>query len=189
MTYIKVIQHEEAEGRLKEIYDDLVKKRGKLAEVHKIQSLNPESIMNHMDLYMTVMFGKSPLKRYQREMMAVIVSVNNNCEYCQVHHGHVLNYFWKDDEKVKLLRNDFVKVDLDEVDMKLCNLAMDLTIRPGMDNHQSTHLEPLKNLGLDDRAILDATLVIAYFNFVNRIVLGLGIKLEENGQDDGYKFD
>ncbi len=189
MAYIEVIQHEEAEGRLKEIYDGLVKKRGKLAEVHKIQSLNPESIMNHMDLYMTVMFGKSPLKRYQREMMAVIVSVSNNCEYCQVHHGHALNYFWKDTGKVALLRDDFLKVDLNEVDMRLCWLAKELTVNPGANNHQSAHLEPLKKLGLDDRAILDATLVIAYFNFVNRIVLGLGIELEEDGQDDGYKFD
>lgn len=44
MPFIKVIEHTEAEGELKLIYDDLVYKRGKLAEVHKIQSLNPESI-------------------------------------------------------------------------------------------------------------------------------------------------
>ena len=63
MAYINVIEHEQAEGELKGIYDNLVKTRGKLAEVHKIQSLNLESIVNHMDLYMTIMFGKSPLKR------------------------------------------------------------------------------------------------------------------------------
>ncbi len=188
MAYIKVIQHDEAAGRLKEIYDDLVAKRGKLAEVHKIQGLNPESIVNHMDLYMTIMFGKSPLKRYQREMMAVVVSVHNNCHYCQVHHGHALNYFWKDMRKVELLRNNFAKVQLSEVDRKLCQLAEDLTRRPGVD-HQSKQIESLKALGLDDRAILDATLVIAYFNFVNRMVLGLGIELEKEGRDNGYKFD
>ena len=81
MPYINVIQHNEAEGHLKEIYDDLVEKRGKLAEIHKIQSLNPESIVNHMDLYMTIMFSKSPLKRYQREMIAVVVSARNECHY------------------------------------------------------------------------------------------------------------
>ena len=63
MPYIEVVQHDRAEGTLKNIYDNLIKTRGKLAEVHKIQSLNPESIVNHMDLYMTIMFGRSPLKR------------------------------------------------------------------------------------------------------------------------------
>ncbi|MEL6864685.1 MAG: hypothetical protein AAFP19_09705, partial [Bacteroidota bacterium] len=74
MPHIQVIQHEEAEGRLKEIYDELVQSRGKLAEVHKTQSLNPETIVAHMDLYMKIMYNKSPLRRYQREMMAVVVS-------------------------------------------------------------------------------------------------------------------
>ena len=101
MPYIEVIEHAQAEGKLKEVYDHLLETRGKLAEVHKIQSLNPESIMNHMDLYMTIMFGQSPLKRYQREMIAVVVSAVNDCEYCQTHHGAALNHFWKDEAKVQ----------------------------------------------------------------------------------------
>jgi alkylhydroperoxidase family enzyme len=40
---------------------------------------------------------------------------------------------------------------------------------------------------LDDRIILDATLVIAYFKFVNPMVLGLGIKLESE-KVKGYKY-
>ena len=81
MPHIEVIQPDQATDELKEIYEGLEKSRGKVAEVHKIQSLNPKSITGHMDLYMTIMFGKSPLKRVQREMMAVVVSKANECEY------------------------------------------------------------------------------------------------------------
>jgi len=45
----------------------------------------------------------------------------------------------------------------------------------------------LRETGLDDRAILVVTLVVAYFNFVNRIVMALGVQLEE-GQGEGYKY-
>jgi uncharacterized peroxidase-related enzyme len=83
MAYIKVIPYSEAEDRLKEIYDDILQKRGKLAEVHQIQSLNPETILQHMELYMGIMFSKSPLSRAEREMIAVVVSAANNCAYCQ----------------------------------------------------------------------------------------------------------
>jgi alkylhydroperoxidase family enzyme len=38
-------------------------------------------------------------------------------------------------------------------------------------------LAPLRKLGLDDRAIVDAHFV-AYFNYVNRIAAGLGVELE-----------
>ncbi len=36
----------------------------------------------------------------------------------------------------------------------------------------------LRDLGLSDRAITDATQVIAFFNYINRIADGLGVDLE-----------
>ena len=172
---------------LLEIYDDLKKKRGKLAEVHKIQSLNPESIVNHMDLYMTIMFGRSPLKRYQREMIAVVVSGANQCEYCTIHHGDALNHFWKDQDKVNQLARDFYSVDLSEADLALCEFGHELTLQP-FNITEEKHIKLLKSLGFDERSILDATLVISYFNFVNRIVMGLGVDVEEEG-GKGYEYD
>lgn len=185
MAYIRVVNETEAEGRLAEIYSDLIGKRGKIAEVHKIQSLNPETIVNHMDLYMSIMFGQSPLKRVQREMIAVVVSAANNCIYCQAHHAAAVNHYWKDDEKVSQLKVDFTNLGLSEIDRLLCEYAEGLTLNPGADT-ENAYINPLREAGLDDRGILDATLVIAYFNFVNRIVLGLGVELEENS--GGYKY-
>lgn len=39
-------------------------------------------------------------------------------------------------------------------------------------------VEALRVSGLDDRAIVDATQAVAYFNYVNRIAAGLGVELE-----------
>ncbi len=185
MPHIKVTEHSEAEGDLKVIYDDLVAKRGKLAEVHKIQSLNPDSIVKHMDFYMSIMYSKSPLSRAQREMIAVVVSAANNCKYCQIHHAEALNHYWKDQKKIDQLKRDFSKLDISEVEMQLCEMAWQLTRIPSLPTE--TFITKLKELGLEDRAILDANLVIAYFNFVNRMVLGLGVELEQD-KGIGYKY-
>ncbi len=40
-------------------------------------------------------------------------------------------------------------------------------------------VERLRAVGLNDRAIHDATQVIAYFNYINRVADGLGVDLEE----------
>lgn len=187
MAYIKMIQPEEAEGQLKEIYDDIIKKRGKLSEVLQIQSLNPPSLVNQMNSYMTIMFGQSPLTRAQREMIAVVVSAANDCTYCQVHHAAALNNFWKDDSKTDLLKKDFNQVELSETDKLLCSYAWNLTKYPGKVTEEK-YIDPLKKTGLSDRSILDATLVIAFFNFANRMVLGLGAELEaELGA--GFKYE
>lgn len=185
MAYIDTIPQDKAKGKLKKIYKDLISKRGKLAEVHTIQSLNPESIVAHMDLYMCIMFGKSPLKKYQREMLGVIVSRANDCQYCQIHHAEALLKYWKDKDKVKKLRKDYTTIELSETDRKLADYAWKLTKKP----HKASDgkfVKQLKKVGLDDRAILDATLIISYFNFVNRMVLSLGVELEDN--PGGYNY-
>jgi hypothetical protein len=46
------------------------------------------------------------------------------------------------------------------------------------ENKNST-IERVSQAGFDDSAILEATLVIACFNFMNRIVLALGVDAEE----------
>ncbi len=186
MAYIQTQSYETAEGRLKEIYDDILQKRGKLAEIHKLQSLHPETIVQHMELYMELMFGKSPLKRKQREMMAVVVSAYNNCEYCIEHHSAALRHFWQDEDQVDDLQEDYHLLGLSHADKSLCDYARDLTINPG-EVGEANHIQPMREAGWDDRAILDAAMVIAYFNFVNRLVLGLGVPLEEDG-GEGYNY-
>ena len=187
MTFIKVIPHEEASGQLKDIYDDLVKQRGKLAAIHQIQSLNPPTIVHHMDLYMAIMFGKSPLKRAYREMMAVVVSAANKCEYCIEHHAQALLHFWKDQQRVAQLSKDYRELTLTNGEKALCDYAYHLTTVP-WEVQEDKHIKALKAAGWEDRAILDAALVISYFNFVNRLVLGLGVHLEAEGAG-GYRYD
>lgn len=185
MARIEIIEPDKASGRLKEVYDQLQSSRGKLAEVHKIQSLRPESILKHMDLYMEIMYSKSELSRAQREMIAVIVSINNRCAYCATHHSQALNHYWKDEVRTKQLALDFGLCGLSDMEIELCEFAKLLTIEPNSTG--DVNIERLKAKGLSDSAILDATLVVAYFNFVNRMVLGLGVRLEtDNG--GGYKY-
>ncbi len=188
MAFIKIISEEDAEGRLKEIYEDISKKRGKLANVHMAQSLNPESIVHHMDLYIHLLYGKSPLKRYQREMIATIVSVATGCGYCQAHHGAALNHFWKNETKIAQLKADYTKLSLSKADELLCDYAWTLTKKPEKTKKESLFVAPLKEQGFSDLAILDATLIISYFNFVNRIMNGLGVELEGD-QGKGYNYD
>ncbi len=185
MPYIEIIEPEQAEGELKDIYEELERSRGKVAEVHKIQSLNPKTITTHMDLYMSIMFGKSPLKRVHREMMAVVVSVSNKCEYCTIHHLEAVQNYWKDDAKVKKLKNDYKSCDLTDKEIALCKYAQALTISPDQ-SREKLYASTLGEIGFSDREILDATLVIAYFNFVNRIVMSLGVDLENN--PGGYNY-
>ena len=54
---------------------------GRAAHIMKVHSLNPQSMLDHHALYHTLVFGPSPLTRYQREMIGVVVSALNRCHY------------------------------------------------------------------------------------------------------------
>lgn len=185
IPWIHVVPYEEAGGRLREVYEEILQKRGKLAEVHKIHSLNPKSLVAHMDLYLTLMYGQTPLTRRERELIGVAVSSANRCTYCVAHHSDALAVYEK--------RRDFLQAiqekrwDLLEMkDQRICEFVEKLTLYPW--KMKKEDLTPLREVGLSDTSILDIVQIVAYFNFVNRIVLGLGVPLESIEERGGYKY-
>jgi alkylhydroperoxidase family enzyme len=79
MAWIRWVPEEEAEGRLKELYQQCGS--GGVDHILKIHSLNPESLEGHYRLYEHLMRGPSDLSRAEREMIAVVVSQTNGCRY------------------------------------------------------------------------------------------------------------
>jgi uncharacterized peroxidase-related enzyme len=184
MAYIDMIAEEKAEGELKSLYGTYRAPWGGVDNIFKIHSLLPHSLKPHVDLYRSVMFGKGPLTRRQREMIATVVSKANRCRYCIHHHSDVLYRLTKDKALADGTRTDYKTVALSDDDRLMLEFAGQLTTQPGADHSLTVH--KLKELGLTDEALLHITLVIAYFNFVNRIALGLGVELEGYWGVDGY---
>ena len=186
MSWIDEVEITDAEGRLAEIYAELVEKRGKVANILKVHSLNPAAMGNHLDLYMTIMFGKSGLSRAEREAIAVVVSAGNECAYCVRHHTEALRRYIKDEEILTML----MEADgLETLEPRLSNIvrhAEKLTSAPGA--MTESDLGELRAVGLSEKDILDMTLIVAYFNFVNRIAMGLGVAFTAD-ELTGYKDD
>lgn len=57
---------------------DQVPDRDNILRIHGIHS---RTMRQHYDLYRQLMYGRSPLSRIQREMIAVVVSAQNKCRY------------------------------------------------------------------------------------------------------------
>ena len=81
MPWIEVVSLEQAKGTLKREYDAALNRAGRIWNIVSIMSQNPRAMKTSMDFYGSIMFGRSPLSRSQREMLAVVVSVANECTY------------------------------------------------------------------------------------------------------------
>jgi uncharacterized peroxidase-related enzyme len=74
---------------------------------------------------------------------------------------------------------------LSDGETALLSYAVKLTHNP--DSVTERDVRRLGEAGFSDRAVLDAALIIGYFNFVNRIALGLGVTHSPD-EIKGYTF-
>ena len=81
------------------------------------------------------------------------------------------------DRVVNLIATDWRAAPLRPVNRALCAYAEKLTRSP--QHMAESDLEKLRQHRLDDRAIHDATQVISYFNYINRMADALGVDYEE----------
>ena len=81
MPWIRKITLDHATGALKRELEKPVARAGRVFNIVQIMSLNARVMKASMDFYGASMFGKSPLSRAQREMLATVVSRANHCHY------------------------------------------------------------------------------------------------------------
>ncbi len=185
MTWIKTESPEKASGKTKEIYDRIMKERGHLANIFVAQGLEPEVLEHHLDLYEILMLGQGPLSREEREMIAVIVSAANKSAYGAIHHSEALESVDKDPSALDRLLKELASKRESPREKALLAYAAKLTISPK--DICDDDIADLKDAGLTDEEILRANLIASYFNFSNRIALGLGVELE-HGKERSYKY-
>ncbi|WP_397546490.1 peroxidase-related enzyme [Rhodothermus marinus] len=185
MAWIEIIPEEAATGELKTLYEEIRQRRGKISNILAVHSLHPGALRAHLELYLQVMFSRSGLSRAERELIAVVVSATNHCTYCVQHHAEALKAYWKDPEQVAQAVRDYRELALPERTRALLDHAVKLTRTP--EQVTEGDVQRLRALGWTDRDILDLTLIVAYFNFVNRIALGLGVTPTPE-EVQGYRY-
>ncbi|MBL8822598.1 MAG: peroxidase [Planctomycetia bacterium] len=80
------------------------------------------------------------------------------------------------DEERQTMQSDYRKADLTDRERAILDYAVKLTKNPTETGRND--LESLRQLGLSDVELVDAVHCIGYFNFINRVLDGLGVDPE-----------
>jgi alkylhydroperoxidase family enzyme len=81
VAHLRLTEVDEATGLLKEEYDAAVGRAGKVFNIVRSMSLRPPVLRRSMELYKAIMFGQCGLTRQERELLATVVSRENDCHY------------------------------------------------------------------------------------------------------------
>lgn len=198
MSWIKTISYADATGKLKRLYNRVKGQDNNIDNVLKIHSLRPHTLNGHMVLYKSVLHSDgNTFPKWYLEVIGTYVSYMNKCLYCYDHHAQGIKKNLKDDEKYQLILNAIETENFENVlPAKLvagCSYAKTLTL-----DHTSIttqNIDELRSNGFDDGEILEVNQVVSYFNYVNRMVVGLGVNTagdiiglspNENGDEDNW---
>ncbi len=109
----------------------------------------------------------------ERELIALVVSVENRCEPCVFSHAAQLRQITGDPVLVGAIEVNWRRAALSVREAALAAYAEKLTRRPA--EIERADLDALRAVGLSEAAILEAVAVISYFNLSNRFNSGLGV--------------
>jgi alkylhydroperoxidase family enzyme len=82
MAWIHVLPDEEWQGPLGDLYAQVVDPdTGRVDNIMAVHSLNPRALAAHNALYISAMAGTATLRKVERELIALVVSLENHCHY------------------------------------------------------------------------------------------------------------
>ena len=180
-TWIAVIGDEEASPELAASLDAVRAPSGDVGNVMRVHSLRPHTMTGHQALYMSVLHHDgNRLPAWFQEVIASWVSILNRCDYSLANHFANARHLIADEDRADAILAALETgrpEDAFEADhLAMLRYAAKLTREP--DAMVEGDVAAMRAEGVDDGRILEVNQICGYFNYVNRLLNGLGVTLD-----------
>ena len=186
-AWISMITDEQADENLLDALQLARTPHGTVDNVMRVHSHRPNTMRGHVALYRAALHDESNcIPQWLQETISSYVSILNRCDYSLANHWsnarHLIGDNARADAIESALNRDKPEAVFDGRELALMRYAKKLTVSPA--EMQEADVQELKAAGLDDGEILEANQIIGYFNYVNRLLNGLGVTTD--GDTVGY---
>lgn len=178
MSWIKMIGYEKADASLKKIYNRVKGPDNNVDNVLMIHSLRPHTLVGHMALYKNVLHNSNnTLPKWYLEALGVYVSHLNKCDYCFQHHYEGFKRIYPEQDNTEKYKSAVLEDQIDTFFDGQYLLGAQHAKQLTLAHHTITEVDisELRESGFSDGEILEINQVVSYFNYVNRMVVGLGV--------------
>ncbi len=177
-AWINMISDEDASKELKEVLDLARTPHGTVDNVMRVHSLRPNTMKGHVTLYRAALHDDAnTIPMWFQETVSSYVSILNDCAYSLENHWknavHLIDDAKKSDAIEKALWSKMPQDVFDGVELEMLRYAEKLTLRPN--SMVQEDVLALKAVGAEDGEILELNQIVGYFNYVNRLLNGLGV--------------
>jgi uncharacterized peroxidase-related enzyme len=186
-AWIRMISDDEADPALRETLDLARTPHGTVDNVMRVHSLRPNTMRGHVILYRACLHDDAnTLPMWLQETISSYVSILNDCAYSLANHWANARHLIGDDARADAIEAALHARRPEDAlagrELALLRYAEKLTLRPGA--MVEADVAALREAGIDDGEILETNQIVGYFNYVNRLLNGLGVTTE--GDIVGY---
>jgi uncharacterized peroxidase-related enzyme len=141
--------------------------------IRGLMAFRPETARPLNNLVEVLLTSNEGLTAGERELIAMYVSAQNDCYYCQTIHGAIAAaHLGGDEALVKSVKCDFLRADVSDKLKAL--LAIAGSVQKGGKHVTPEQIDAARAQGATDLEIHDTVLIAAAFCMYNRYVDGLG---------------
>jgi uncharacterized peroxidase-related enzyme len=175
VSWIRTIPWDEATGELKEAYDWQAASLGAPAEFTTLGSLYPGIVAERLRLYRAVEHCPSALSPVERQVIAFVTSLLNGTAHCASGSRLKLGDLGATPALIDALDANPGNVRTGDARLDaICAHTAKLVLTPA--EMSEADLDPLRTHGLDDLDIVDLNNIASYYCYINRVVMGLGLR-------------
>ncbi len=153
MAIIKLVEKEEAQGKVAEIYDAMLNSMGFIPEAFKLFSPSPYLLETQVGTLQHFSRHEN-LSGKLLALIRLLVSEIESCKYCIDTNTGILFQYGILPEQLSVIKNDPAKAPLDEKELALLLFVLKVVKNPLATNQSD--VDSLKKLGWDDTEILEA---------------------------------
>lgn len=175
--WIETVPWADSSGTLKQAYDWQAASLGEPTEFTQLGSLYPELTLLRLQLYKVVEATPSNLSPLERRLAGYVASRLNETPHCASGLEQRLDDLAPSAPAgvIDQVRRDPARVATGDTRLDaITAYAAKLTRSPGAID--AADIGRLRAAGLADLDILDLNNIVAYFNYINRVANGLGLR-------------
>jgi uncharacterized peroxidase-related enzyme len=174
ISYLRVPDEEEWPVEIREFAESFRTKLGFVPNILRSFALLPDHYLGWWRYFDDLMRGPgSALTKAQREMVAVVVSVENDCHYCMLSHGAACRIRTRDPVLTDTLLTNHRRADLPAPERAMLDYAV--KVATAAHEMKGADIEAMRDAGWGDEEILHVIEIASMFSFTGRLANAIGL--------------
>lgn len=174
---LPVVEEDNASDEVTALYDHFRSHFGRpdIPGILKCFATHPQFLKHMMDLSGSLIFSDGHLSRRHKEMIATLVSVENDCSYCADSHAFFFRVHGGSADALRAIEEcQLESTSLTRPEQVL--LAFAQQVNHSSNEIRKSDIEKLGNEGWSELQIAEAIHVAALFSTFNRVANAFGLK-------------